>query len=285
MPPPEKRELLVPILWLAALGIAFVLGMGFVRYGAYSGVRQWLSQQMKVTGKKPVSLADLKGRRVMRILVIGQSNAGNWGESHAVADSCILNFYDGALYRAEDPLLGADGGGGSPWTRFDAESCRRLSVDFIVVALVSRGGKGIDSFVTGGDQHQTIFNTIRSMNEAGLPPDFVCYFQGEADAAVRTPGETYLRKLESLVASLRERGVKAPVLISRTSWMPRARANEEIRRAQGEVVSAARGIFAGPDTDQFGYDSRFDGLHFSDEGLRVVSQAWVKAMLDARTAP
>jgi hypothetical protein len=78
--------------------------------------------------------------------------------------------------------------------------------------------------------------------------------------------------------------VKAPVLISRTSWVPRARANEEIRRAQSAVVSESRGIFAGPDTDPFGYASRFDGLHFSNEGLSAVSHAWVEAMLDTRSA-
>lgn len=282
---PGKRKLIAWFLCLTALAGAFLLGMAFVRYGAYAEIRQWLSQQSKAMGKKPVAQADLKDRRVLRILVIGQSNAGNWGESRVAADSCILNFHAGALYRAEDPLLGADGGGGSPWSRFDAESCRRLGADFIVVALVSRGGTGIDSFAAGGDQNQAILDTIRSMNGAGLPPDFVLYFQGEADAAGRTPGEAYRRKLEGIVASLREHGVKAPVLVSQTSWLPRERANEEIRKAQSAAVSASRGIFSGPDTDQFGYAARFDGLHFSDEGLRAVSRAWVKAMLDTRSAP
>jgi lysophospholipase L1-like esterase len=251
----------------------------------YGDLRQWIAHEALRMAKVPVPTEQLAARRVLRILVIGQSNAGNWGENPVAADRCILNFHAGALYRAEDPLLGSDGAGGSPWSRFGADSCRALGVDFIVFAMVSRGGRSVASFLSGGDQHRAMVDTVRSMAGAGLAPDYVFYFQGEADALRNMGAEAYRRGLETLVGELRAGGVQAPILVSRTSWLPRMRANEEIRKAQAAVVDPARGVLAGPDTDQFGYAWRYDGLHFSDDGLMLVSRAWVEALLAARPGP
>ena len=58
-----------------------------------------------------IPLNSLHAKRVMVALVFGQSNAANFGESPLQAREGVYNFYQGKLYAAHDPLLGADGEG------------------------------------------------------------------------------------------------------------------------------------------------------------------------------
>jgi hypothetical protein len=43
-------------------------------------------------------------------------------------------------------------------------------------------------------------------------------------------------------------------------------------------VNERTGIFAGPDTDLLGYAYRYDGCHFSTEGLEAYADAWLTAI-------
>src|SRR2546425_3481295 len=64
-----------------------------------------------------VPLSVLPARRIMVALVFGQSNSSNSGQTRRTARERVYNYYQGKLYLAQDPLLGADGDGGSVWTR------------------------------------------------------------------------------------------------------------------------------------------------------------------------
>src|ERR1700722_18285166 len=51
------------------------------------------------------------------LLVIGQSNAGNYqGQRHQSEDNRVINFSAGHCYRTASPLLGADGERGATWS-------------------------------------------------------------------------------------------------------------------------------------------------------------------------
>ena len=54
---------------------------------------------------------------------------------------------------------------------------------------------------------------------------------------------------------------------------------EGIRAAQRDLVDPAKGIFAGPDTDQIGEAFRYDGCHFDGEGGKRVADLWLSALL------
>ena len=56
-------------------------------------------------------------KQVMVALAFGQSNSANFGETPKAAKQNVYNYYEGKLYHAQDPLLGANGIGGSVWTR------------------------------------------------------------------------------------------------------------------------------------------------------------------------
>ena len=60
------------------------------------------------------------------LFVFGQSNSANHGKDRYVAGNEVINFspLDGRCYQAEDPLLGADGLGGSVWGRLGDDLVR-----------------------------------------------------------------------------------------------------------------------------------------------------------------
>ncbi len=65
------------------------------------------------------------------LFVFGQSNSANHAKDRYVAGNEVVNFnpHDGRCYQAEDPLLGADGSGGSVWGR--------LGDDLVTVPVAS----------------------------------------------------------------------------------------------------------------------------------------------------
>jgi hypothetical protein len=65
--------------------------------------------------RRPVSRIEVLDPAVF--VIAGQSNAANHGEGRFTAGNNVFNFnlFDGQLYHAADPLLGATGNDGSPW--------------------------------------------------------------------------------------------------------------------------------------------------------------------------
>ena len=85
----------------------------------------------------------------------------------------------------------------------------------------------------------------------------------------------------ALLDALRSRGVEAPIYVSVASYC-RGRSSPTIASAQAGLVSAAKGIRAGPDSDAISEAlDRHDGCHFSARGLDRFAAAWVAAL----TAP
>jgi hypothetical protein len=52
------------------------------------------------------------------ILTFGQSNSANHGQGSYECHNQVLKYFNGDLYQAKEPLLGASGNGCSVWTRF-----------------------------------------------------------------------------------------------------------------------------------------------------------------------
>ena len=89
---------------------------------AYQDFRNYRAQaqlQVKIVNadlaefRTQVSADLVKTNRVMVALTFGQANSANLGESPKTAQGEVFNFYDGKIYRAEDPLIGTTGDGGS----------------------------------------------------------------------------------------------------------------------------------------------------------------------------
>lgn len=249
----------------------------------------WLAARVFATAddrlsgpRQEVPFSALQGKRVMVALVLGQSNAANFGEGRRVAGPGVFNFFEGKIYRAEDPMLGADNRKGSVWTRLGDAIVARGLYDAVVFAPVAVGNTAIAQWTTTGALHGQILETIAHVHASGLRLTHVLWHQGETDARMKTPGDTYRRMFLDLLESIRLRGVDAPVYVSVATRCQALEGNPEIRQAQRRLVDPARGVLAGPDTDTLGLCYRYDGCHFTNEGLQRFAELWLAVLARAQ---
>jgi hypothetical protein len=226
-----------------------------------------------------IPLTHLRSKRVLTALAFGQSNSANFGENLRTAGEAVYNFHHGKLYTAQDPLLGADGDGGSVWTRLGDRLMATKRYDAVVLLTLGVGGSAIARWTADGDLHPRLLEAMRDVQSHGLPITCMLWHQGEEDATLQTSKNAYKKIFMDMVASIRQHGVAAPIYVSVTTRCQKLRANEEIRQAQHELVDPGKGIYAGPDTDTLDLCYRYDGCHFSDEGLDRCAELWLEKLV------
>jgi lysophospholipase L1-like esterase len=148
--------------------------------------------------------------------------------------------------------------------------------------LVSFGvsASEIARWAPGGDLNGRIAERLAPLAALGLAPDVVLFHQGETDAKRGTSASDYADRLNAVVASVRRAGVEAPFLVAIASYC-HGHASEDVTAAQHATVDPARGIYAGPDTDQLiGPEPRFDDCHFSTAGLERAADLWLEALTE-----
>jgi hypothetical protein len=120
------------------------------------------------------------------IVVHGQSNAGNFGSARYTSREAVDNFdpFTGRCFAAADPLLGADGKGGSFATRLGDILIQAGRYDRVVVVPLAVGGISLSVLNTEGADWIT--NAITKMNAAGLTPTHFLFQHGESDATLTT---------------------------------------------------------------------------------------------------
>jgi len=212
------------------------------------------------------------------LLIIGQSNGANHGETRSTANRAVFNFnpFDGLCYRASDPLLGATGDGGSPWCILGDAMIADGFAQSILLCSFAVGGSTVAEWAPGGPFHHRLTYGIAALRQAGFEPTYVLWHQGEADALYGTSAEDYSKAFQELVTSLRELGVRVPIHVAIASYfaIPEGYgANQAIiRGAQQSLISPQHAILPGPDTDMI--RDRFDGSHMGTGGLREHARLW-----------
>ena len=217
-------------------------------------------------------------RRVMVALVFGQSNSANFGETPKASNPNVYNYYKGKLYRAQDPLLGADGDGGSVWTRLGDKLIAHQKYEAVIFIPLGIGATEIARWQSKGDLHQSILNVIDALNRQGLSITHMLWHQGESDAVLKTSKVAYKSMFLDMLSSIREHDVKAPIYVSIATRCEKLRGSIEIQEAQAELVDISAGILPGPNTDNLGFSYRYDGCHFSDEGLEQEAEMWLSSL-------
>jgi Carbohydrate esterase, sialic acid-specific acetylesterase len=224
----------------------------------------------------PVSREEIGDACVL--LIIGQSNGANHGETRSTANRAVFNFnpFDSLCYRACDPLLGATGDGGSPWCVLGDALIADGFAQSILLCSFAAGGSTVAEWAPGGTYHHRLTYGIAALRQAGFEPTYVLWHQGEADALYGTSAEDYSNAFQELVTSLRELGVQVPIYVAIASYfaIPEGYgANQAIiRRAQQSLISPQHAILPGPDTDTI--RDRFDGSHMGTAGLREHARLW-----------
>ena len=225
----------------------------------------------------PISI--LPSQRVMVALIFGQSNSANFGASSRAAGKKVYNFYRGKLYAAQDPLLGADGNGGSVWTRLGDRIIREDLYDAVVFISLGVGGTSLGRWKSDGDLHARIIDAIHELRTKRLTITHLLWHQGEQDALLKTTKDEYKKMFLDMLSNIRQQGVNAPIYVSiATTCGELEQGNREIQQAQRELVDRSKGIYAGPNTDLLGFAYRYDGCHFSDEGLEYAASLWLHSL-------
>jgi len=240
-------------------------------------IRTWTETARGKRTPVPLSVLDSK-QRVMVAVVFGQSNSANTGETPKGATGDVYNFYRGTLYRAEDPLLGAEGTGGSVWTRLGDQLIHRNLYDAVVFAALGVSDTEIARWQSSGDLHQSILDVIQDLKKHRLSITHLLWHQGESDALLKTDADTYKRMFLDMLASIRRQGVEAPIFVSIATRCGKNRGEPSLQRAQSELINNAQMIYPGPNTDMLGLAYRMDGCHFADEGLDEAARLWLEAL-------
>ena len=263
----------------AIAGVLFEHYIGSAKLLEWSGVRPALLHQARAThGRTEVSFEALRAKRTLVVLAFGQSNAANGGETPGPEHTAVYEFYRGRLYRARDPLLGADGEGGSIWLRLAAKAVESGSYDTVVLVPFAVSASEIARWAPQGNLHAALIATIVQAQRSGLHFTHLLWQQGEADAQQHTGEAEYRKHFLAMLAAIRRQGVDAPIYVARATRCDKIRASEALRRAQAGLHDPAAGIRAGPDTDTLGFAERYDGCHFSVEGLEKAADLWWDAV-------
>jgi hypothetical protein len=219
--------------------------------------------------------------RTAVLLLIGQSNMANQAERrHASSHGeRIVNFYGAECYAAASPLLGATGTAGESWTLAANKLIENGAADRVILIPAAVGGTPIQRWRKGADINTSMSAIIRDV-QLTYRITGVIWNQGESDFRNHTSHDAYRRMFLSLVASLREQGVDAPVFVSVASrctsdWTP----DNPVSLAQRGLPSPEHGIYPGVDSDALitGAD-RYDGCHFAASGQEKFASAWAELL-------
>jgi Carbohydrate esterase, sialic acid-specific acetylesterase len=296
--------------FLGLLAIALVAAIGGYLFGLYSYPRDtWplgLLREIRYRGDPPPRfrgfygeagrLVSYPGKVVVPcpapgpntavILAIGQSNIGNHAEKRAATryPEAVVNLFDGKCFQAASPLLGATGNEGEFLTLLGD----RLVVDGlyrnVVIVASAIGATSIARWQRGGDLNGLLLSVL-----AGMPAVYqvtqVLWVQGEHDFARKRPSEDYTRSFRSLLDTLTEAGVTAPVFLAIASkcdvgWTP----DNPTANAQRALIDGRR-VFLGVDGDAlFGdEDRRSDKCHFGTGAQLKAADAFARAIAQVRT--
>lgn len=214
-------------------------------------------------------------------LILGQSNAANYGSKLFKTQKEVYCLYKKKIYRANDPIQGASGTKGSPWILFSEFLIDSGFANKILLVNIAEGSSSIREWSDEGKLHNKLISTIDELKKMNLEPNFVLWQQGEQDNLMQTSKNMYKYYLKNILGIFKLFSVNIPIYISITSYCPISitPVNQTIRNAQKEIIFENSDTFSGPDTDIYiSEEDRFDGIHFSETGIYKIANAWKDAI-------
>lgn len=217
------------------------------------------------------------------LLGIGQSNIANFGEALFLTryHERVVNYFGGKCYMASSPLLGSHGDGGEFLTPL-ADALIKLGVYQNVVLVSSAiGGMPVRYWQKDEPLNSMLVTVIKNLPYRVTD---VLWHQGESDFLGSTPKESYQDSFLSLVSSLQESQVVAPIFIGIASYcLPQEEThwvkNNPVAEAQRELIDH-RNIYLGADTDALlsEADRQSDECHLAGSGQLKAAHAYAQAI-------
>jgi hypothetical protein len=288
----------------AAIAIAYVLG-------AYSYSRDWFPISILRTVKQSVTstnseqvpkaefdeygrLSQFEGKTETNcpawtattavILAFGQSNSANAADTrfHYSNDHRILNFYGGRCYFAASPLLGATHTGGEFLTTMSNILLETNQYSQVIIVAAGVGNSAINSWQAGGDLNSMLNGVIKDIR-GQYPVTHLVWHQGESDHYRKTETWRYVDRFESMLESIRDLGVDAPIFIALASKCGRQPVDisSAVRIAQAKLVEKHPDVHLAIDSDLAlsVSDRAEDDCHLSATGIEKMAAAYAAAIL------
>jgi hypothetical protein len=228
------------------------------------------------------------GERLGVFIGYGQSNSDCCGEDPGQKTKHEANHfmhYAGESYTYQEPMLGAFCRGSCPYSEIGAQLLDSGKYDQVVFATAGLPGAAL-KVISGpglfGDVHDyEVFEyfvaTFESMRAKYGKVDGVLFHQGESDAG---NAAAYSATFEEMLDNLRESGIEAPALRMYVSvaTVCTGDASPDLQAVQRELADI-EGVEEGPNTDELGFEFRYDRCHFSHEGFEKIAEKWLEKLL------
>ena len=218
------------------------------------------------------------------LLVIGQSNSANHAEKKFTTQypEKVVNYFNGKCYQSASPLLGATGEDGEFVTPLADKLIQLGRFQSVVIIASGIGGTPISRWQRDGDLNEMLLTVIRQV-EKEYKITQVIWHQGEEDYIKKTSTNNYIKMFNSLLETLRENDVNAPIFLSiatkcggNSVWDE----NNPTANAQWQLIDN-KNIFLGVNTDILvsDHDRRADGCHFAETGQLKTADSIARAII------
>jgi hypothetical protein len=217
------------------------------------------------------------------LLIAGQSNTANYASTpfRTAHPTRAVNFFDGRCFPAASPLIGADGRGGESWTLLADGLIDAGAFDQVVLVTAGIGSTEVRRWQEGGDLNRMLLDVVKRV-QGRYSITHMLWHQGEGDLIRQTSTQDYVARFSSLVRSLRQAGMTAPVYVSVASKCGSAEGWAEadpVATAQRRLVDPSGGVYAGPDTNALiPPEDRYDRCHFAESGQRKFAAEWLRLL-------
>jgi len=218
------------------------------------------------------------------LFVIGQSNSANHAEKKFITQypQKVVNYFNGKCYQAASPLLGATGEDGEFVTPLADKLIQLGRFQSVVIIASGIGGTPITRWQRDGDLNEMMLTVIRQA-EREYKITQVIWHQGEDDFFKKTSTKNYIKMFNSLLDTLHENAVNAPIYLSIATkcggniyWDK----NNPTAIAQWQLIDN-KNIFLGVNTDMLvsDQDRRADHCHFAESGQLKSADSIARAII------
>lgn len=259
---------------LAGVGVVVALVLRPIAPDRDRLMAQRLTELWASAGPSRMPCSAWLAQRPLVLLALGQSNAGNHGQAAAstLPSAQVQVMNAGVCTVSADPLPGATGRGGSLWSLLPSQLAAVGVPRPVLLQVVAVDASLLDDWTRArAPINRHLAHTLSANLATGLTPDLVLWQQGEADALAGTSPGQYTEGLRALAEQLASSGVRAPILLAK-STVCRSAPHLGLRGAVQSLAASDRRFLPGPDTDSI--DARFDGCHFSAIGREQAAARW-----------
>lgn len=267
-------EYLLPLTALVLLGV--LAGGVFYKQNFNRGV----SFPYLGDAKDSVDCNSIERENLLVVLAVGQSIASNYGEVRHTPGPNVYSFYNGRCFVGSDPLPGADGSGGSIWSRLGDHLVQKGYAKNVLLVAIGSGGSSVAEWVPDAKLYPRLADAAQRMRETGFSPNLVIWHQGTRDKEMDP--ELYRKHLREIVYALPflsiPLGQSNRMFVATHTRCYGTGPFPALAAAQQSVVDHSKFIYAGPDMDVLGSEMKYDGCHYNGAGLTVAAAKWLQAI-------